>query len=130
MIDPYKALRDLAGIDVTDGAGDVREHYRERYGVGGVAERFWNDPAFTLGFEYGLLALAALLEEAVADRPDGREVAVADRPNWRGVCVDCGLRYFRTSQDAAIQGRRPCPRCAEWNRQQTEDVPHQSWYHN
>ena len=66
MIDPHKALRDLAGIDVTDGAGDIRDHYLEKYGAGDVGIRLWDDPAFTLGFEYGLLALAALLE---ASRP-------------------------------------------------------------
>ncbi len=68
MIDPHKALLEIAGLDATKGVGDLRARYLRKYGAGRVAERVWNDPSFTLGFEYGLLALAADLREQEALR--------------------------------------------------------------
>ncbi len=63
MINPYDALFEISGLDVTKGAGDLRARYLRKYGAGKVAKKYWNDPSFTLGFEYGLLALAADLRE-------------------------------------------------------------------
>lgn len=63
MINPYKTLFEITGLDVTQGAGDLRARYLRDYGAGRVAEKLWNDSSFTLGFEYGLLALAAFTEE-------------------------------------------------------------------
>ena len=68
MIDPHQALLEVAGLDVTEGVGSFRARYLRDYGAGRVAKRHWDNPSFTLGFEYGFLALAALLEEI--DRTD------------------------------------------------------------
>ena len=42
-----------------NGTGFVRKAYLEQYGAGEIAKRFWNDPTFTLGVEYGILIAVA-----------------------------------------------------------------------
>ena len=44
---------------VPEGTAIDRAVYREQFGVGNVAAYLWDDPAFTLGIEYGIrMALA------------------------------------------------------------------------
>lgn len=38
-----------------DGSGEARRQYRQRFAIGRVADSLWDDPAFTLGVEYGML---------------------------------------------------------------------------
>lgn len=47
--------------EIRSGGGVDRGKYREAVNPGNVAEHLWNDGAFTLGVEYGvLMALAEL----------------------------------------------------------------------
>ena len=59
-VDPYKALKKL-GLGIED-APAFRQSYIDKYPVGHCAHDRWNEPSFTLGFEYGMLATAAFLE--------------------------------------------------------------------
>ena len=39
----------------TNGTYNDRNLYKERFGVGRMAESCWDDPLFTYGIEYGIL---------------------------------------------------------------------------
>jgi len=61
-IEWYRAIQNDAGTF------SVRKEYREKFGIGNIAEMLWNDGSFTYGMEYGILiAIAKIFDLTKSD---------------------------------------------------------------
>jgi hypothetical protein len=59
MMTQDEALNWATKICTKNGTYEERMKYLEKFGVGEFAEKYWNDPVFTYGIEYGILIAVA-----------------------------------------------------------------------